>query len=101
MIYILYCNFTYMENIEEKASHVAEEVGKNVEQNTSKWSELIKELVDKMTGKDMAVTYEFNNLEIEMPRASGPDGKEGSAKWNINGKFVISTKLDDKSKTME
>jgi hypothetical protein len=50
----------------------------------------------------MVVNYEFNNLEIDMPKASGPGGQElGGAKWKINGKFVISTKLDDKSKTME
>jgi hypothetical protein len=24
---------------------------------------LVKELVDRLTGKDMAVTYEFNNLK--------------------------------------
>jgi hypothetical protein len=75
-------------------SKAGEEVSKNIEQNASKWSDLIKELVDKLTGKDMAVTYEFKNLEIVMPRASGPGGKEiGSAKWKINGKFVISTEL--------
>ncbi len=63
---------------------------------------MIKEFVDKLTGKDMAVTYEFNNLEIDIPKASGSGGQElGSAKWKINGKFVVSTKLDDKSKTME
>ena len=84
------------------ASKAGEAISKNIEENASKWSELIKELVDKLTGKDMAVTYEFNNLEIDMPRASGPGGKEiGSAKWKINGKFVISTELHDKFKTTE
>jgi hypothetical protein len=91
-----------MENIKEMASKAGEEVSKNIEQNASKWTELIKELVDKLTGKDMAVTYQFIDLEIDMPKASGPGGQDlGSAKWKINGKFVISTKLDDKSKTME
>jgi hypothetical protein len=91
-----------MENIKEIASKAGEEVSKNIEQNASKWTEVIKELVDKLTGKDMAVTYQFINLEIDMPKASGPGGQDlGSAKWKINGKFVISTKLDDKSKTME
>jgi hypothetical protein len=87
-----------MENIKQMASKAGEEVSKNVEQNASKWTEMFKELVDKLTGKDMAVTYEFINLEIDMPKASGPGGQDlGSAKWKINGKFVISTKLDDKS----
>ena len=76
---------------------VVEKVGEDIEQNASKWAELVKELA-----KDMAVTYEFNNLEIDMPKASGPGGKElGSARWKINGKFVISTELHDRYKTME
>jgi hypothetical protein len=92
-----------MENInDDNALKVDEKVGEGIEQNASKWAELVKELVDKLTGKDMAVTYEFSNLEIDMPKASGPGGKElGSAKWKINGKFVISTELHDKYKTME
>jgi len=84
------------------ASKAGDEVSKNIEQNASKWSEMIEELLDKMTDKDMAVTYQFKKLEIDMPRASGPDGKViGSAKWKINGKFVILTELHDKSKTLE
>jgi hypothetical protein len=48
----------------------------------------------------MVVTYDFDNLEIDIPRATGPGGKEiVSAKWKINGKFVISTQVLDKSKT--
>ena len=54
------------------ASKAGDEVSKNIEQNASKWSELIKELVDKLTGKDMTVTYEFIHLEIDMPRAFEP-----------------------------
>ena len=90
-----------MEKIKEMASKAGEEVSKNVEQNASKWSELIKEFVDKLTGKDVTVTYEFDNLEIDMPSASAGGQEIGSAKWKINGKFVISTELHDKSKTME
>lgn len=91
-----------MKSIKDKTSNVIDEGQKNLEQNTSKWTEAVKELIDKFTGKDMAVKYEFHNLEIDMPRASGPDGKEiGSAKWKINGRFVISTELHDKSETLE
>ena len=44
-----------MENVKEMASKAGEAISKNIEENASKWSELIKELVDKLTGKDMAV----------------------------------------------
>jgi hypothetical protein len=91
-----------MENLKEKASKMADEIGQEGEEKVSKWSEIVKELVDKLTGKDMAVTYNFDSLEIDIPRATGPGGKEiGSAKWRINGKFVISTQVQDKSKTMQ
>jgi protein subunit release factor B len=92
------CAYEGMEKSKERTSSIREKVGEEVEQNTSKWSEIAKGLVDKLTGKDMAVTYEFDNLEIDIPKASGPGGQEiGSAKWKINGKFIISTKVQDKS----
>jgi hypothetical protein len=90
-----------MESLKQDAS---KEVGedKNAEHNVSTWSEIVRDIVDKLTGKDMEVTYDFENLQIDMPKATGPEGKEiGSAKWKINGKFIISTQLHDKSKTME
>jgi len=53
---------------------------------------MVKGLIDKLAGKDMAITYEFRNLEVDMPKATGPEGKEiDSAKWRINGKFVLHT----------
>ncbi|RPJ23533.1 MAG: hypothetical protein EHM25_15475 [Nitrosopumilales archaeon] len=68
----------------------------------SNWSDIVKDIVDKLTGKDMEVTYDFENLEIDIPKATGPEGKElGSAKWKINGKFIISTQLHDTTKTVE
>jgi hypothetical protein len=74
----------------------------NEDRNMSNWSDVVKDIVDKLTGKDMEVTYDFDNLQIDMPKATGPEGKEiGSAKWKINGKFTISTQLHEKSKTME
>lgn len=91
-----------MENLKEKSSKIADKIGKEVEEKASNWSEIVKELIDKLTGKDMAVTYEFDDLEIDIPKAAGPGGQEiGSAKWKINGRFVISTRVQDKSKSME
>ncbi len=74
----------------------------NADGSISNWSDVVKDIVDKLTGKDMEVTYDFENLQIDMPKATGPEGRElGSAKWKINGKFTISTQLHEKSKTME
>jgi hypothetical protein len=90
-----------MEGIKQEASKVLNK-DKNNDTSISNWSDLVRDIVDKLTGKDMEVTYDFDNLEIDMPKATGPEGKEiGSAKWKINGKFIISTQLQDKTKTME
>ena len=83
-----------MENLKQESS--------NEDRNISNWSDVVKDIVDKLTGKDMEVTYHFDNLQIDMPKATGPEGKElGSAKWKINGKFTISTQLHEKSRTDE
>ena len=62
----------------------------NSNTQTSNWVDLISALFDRLTGKEAIVTYEFDNLIIDIPRASRPGGKElGSAKWTINGKLII------------
>ncbi|MDQ6723647.1 MAG: hypothetical protein M3Z01_05215, partial [Thermoproteota archaeon] len=58
----------------------------------SHWSELISKVIEKLVSKDVAVTYTFDRLEIDVPSAHGPGGKElGGAKWVIDGKIIIST----------
>ena len=65
--------------------------------NVSQWAELLTQLVDKITGKDVSITYRFDNLQINVPKATGPKGQElGSAKWNINGMVVIHSQLENK-----
>jgi hypothetical protein len=50
----------------------------------------------------MDVTYNFQNFEINIPKATGPEGKElGSAKWRLDGKFTLSTQLSNKSPDIE
>lgn len=90
-----------MESVKEEASKVLNK-DKNDDHSISNWSDVVKDIVDKLTGKDMEVTYDFENLEIDIPKATGPEGKVlGSAKWKINGKFIISTQLHDTTKTMK
>jgi len=90
-----------MESVKQEASKVLDR-DKIDDHSISNWSDVLKDIVDKLTGKDMEVTYDFENLEIDIPKATGPEGKElGSAKWKINGKFIISTQLHDTTKTMK
>jgi hypothetical protein len=40
------------------------------------------------------VAIDFRGLEVDIPRAQGPDGRDlGSAKWTLNGKVVWTTEL--------
>ena len=59
---------------------------------STQWTEIMGQLVDNIVGKNMAMTYNFDNLTIDLPRAQGPDGLHlGSVKWTINGKIIITT----------
>lgn len=91
-----------MENTTKETSEITKQIGEKIEQNASHWSNILKEVVDKLTGKNMDVTYNFENFEIDVPKATGPDGRDlGSAKWKINGKFIFSTQLLDKPSSTE
>jgi hypothetical protein len=90
-----------MENTTKETLEITKQKGDKIEQNASHWSDILKEVVDKLTGKNMDVIYNFENFEIDVPKATGPDGRNlGSAKWKINGKFIFSTQLLDKSNSM-
>jgi len=64
------------------------------QQSSIQWSQLIEQVIEKLTGKDMSTTINFQNLEIDMPKAQGPDGRDlGTAKWVVNGKVVWTTEM--------
>jgi hypothetical protein len=69
-----------------------------MQQTGSQWAEVIGQLFDRLTGKGTTVTYNFDNLVIDMPRAQGPGGRDiGGAKWTINGKVVITAEAHESS----
>ena len=41
--------------------------------SAGQWADLLADLFDKLTGKEAEVTYTFDNLEINVPEAVGPD----------------------------
>jgi hypothetical protein len=58
-------------------------------ESSTKWGEIAGQVIDRVIGKNMSMTYDFQQLKIDMPKAEGPDGKHiGSAQWTINGKIV-------------
>lgn len=67
---------------------------KGSKEHLSEWSDMISKVIDKLTGKDLEVTYTFDDVEIEIQRANGSEGKHNAgAKWKIDGKITISTEL--------
>jgi hypothetical protein len=64
------------------------------QQQASQWSKMIGQVLESVTGKNMSTTISFQNLEVDIPKAQGPDGRDlGSAKWTVNGKVVWTTEL--------
>jgi hypothetical protein len=71
----------------------------NTNSKTTQWVDLISALFDRLTGKEAIITYEFDNLVIDIPKAAGPGGKElGSAKWTVNGRLIIKAEAHSQSK---
>jgi hypothetical protein len=56
----------------------------------SQWAQMIGQVMEKVvSGTNMTTTIAFNNLEIDVPKARGPDGRDlGGATWKLNGKLV-------------
>jgi hypothetical protein len=58
--------------------------------SATQWADLMGHLFDRLTGKGAVISYSFRNLEVDIPKAAGPQGQTlGSAKWVINGELVI------------
>ena len=64
----------------------------NQQQSPSQWSQVIGQVMEKLMGTNMSTTISFDNLEIDVPRAQGPGGRDlGGAKWTVNGKIIWTT----------
>jgi hypothetical protein len=63
-------------------------------QQASQWFQMIGQVLESVMGKNVSTTIDFRGLEVDIPRAQGPDGRDlGSAKWTLNGKVVWTTEL--------
>jgi hypothetical protein len=63
----------------------------------SYWAEVIGQLTEKLTGKNMSTTYEFDDLTIDIPSVRDPGGRDiGGAEWKITGKITVTTETYQK-----
>ena len=64
---------------------------------SSHWTEVVGQLMENLTGKNMSMTYEFDDITIDIPSARGPGGRDlGGVQWKINGKVTITTETYQK-----
>jgi hypothetical protein len=75
-------------------SHENQQQEQQIQQSTSLWSQMAGQVLEGLTDKNMTATMDLQNIEIDVPKARGPDGRDlGSAKWIVNGKIVWTTEL--------
>jgi hypothetical protein len=71
---------------------------KTSQETSNQWAELTGQIIDKLIGKNMSMTYDFQKLTVDIPKAEGPGGKHmGSVQWTINGKIIITSEAYDKN----
>jgi hypothetical protein len=57
---------------------------------TTTWPELAISLYDRLTGRGAEISYEFEDMEVEVPSKAGPDAKH--AHWRVDGTLRITTR---------
>jgi len=78
-------------------STVPETTDHTTTESTNKWAEMAGQLINRILGKNMSMTYDFQQLTIDVPKAEGPGGEHiGSLQWTINGKITITCEAYEK-----
>jgi hypothetical protein len=60
-----------------------------VPQHQASFADLGKELWSYLTDRGAAVNYEFVDMAVEVPKATGPDAER--ATWKFNGTLRVTT----------
>lgn len=59
-------------------------------QETTNWPDLAISLYDRLTGRNAEITYEFSEMEIDVPSKVGSGADH--AHWRVNGTVKITTR---------
>jgi hypothetical protein len=65
----------------------------NAQQKTTDITEFGQELWDYLTGKGAVIEYTFEQMQVEVPRTTGPDSPR--ATWKLDGTLRIRTSDKD------
>ncbi|WP_432545817.1 hypothetical protein [Kineococcus sp. SYSU DK004] len=61
-------------------------------QDATSFSDLFREMWSYLTGRGAAINYEFVDMQVEVPRETGPEAPR--ATWKLNGVLRITTAED-------
>lgn len=59
--------------------------------DTRNWPDLAIGLFERLTGRGAEISYDFENLEVQVPSKTGSDAEH--ARWLING--IVNIKTSD------
>jgi len=62
-------------------------------EETETWPELAIGLYERLTGRGAEITYEFENMQIDVPDRIGEDADH--AQWQLNGTVKIRARERD------
>ena len=69
-----------------------DKIGRVAQQISDQGPPIVEKIIDKLTGMNTQITYEFDNLKISLPNAEGPKGEQiARGKLTINGGLKVST----------
>jgi len=57
---------------------------------TTTWPDLAISLYDRLTGRNAEITYQFDDLEIDVPSGTGEDTEH--AHWRVDGTVRVTTR---------
>ena len=60
---------------------------------TQTWPDLAIGLYDKLTGRGAEITYEFDDMEVDVPSTTGEDPEY--AYWRVDGTLTVKTRENE------
>lgn len=60
---------------------------------TTTWPDLAIGLYDRLTGRNAEITYEFEDLEVDVPSGTGDEAEH--AHWRVDGTLRVTTSEQD------
>ncbi len=60
---------------------------------TTTWPDLAIGLYDRLTGRNAEITYDFDDMEVDVPSKAGEDAEH--ARWRVDGTLTITTRDND------